>query len=76
MSSVVKTGNVAHDNACLAALTTLQSALPAAVASGQAAVNAIYITFHRAVIASCIANNNRSGMWPSLSALKTLGVNF
>jgi hypothetical protein len=73
MSSVVKTGVVAHDNACLAALNILQGALVGSPT--QANVNAAYITFHRAVVASCKANNNSSGMWPSLSALKTLGVN-
>lgn len=72
MSSVVKTGVLAHDNACLAALTTLQGALPAAAT--QAAVNALYITFHKAVVASCKANNNSSGMDPSLTALRSLGI--
>jgi hypothetical protein len=74
MSSVVKTGVVAHDNACLAALNTLQGALPAATT--QNATNALYVTFHRAVIASCKANNNSNGMEPSLVALKgTFGLN-
>jgi len=74
LSSVVKTGNVAHDNACLAALNSLQTSLPGV--TSQASVNALFITFHRAVIASCIANNKSSGMAPSLAALKSLGVNF
>jgi hypothetical protein len=74
MSSVLKTGVVAHDNACLAALNTLQGSITPS--STQAQVNAAYIAFHRAVIASCRANNNSSGMEPSLVALKgTFGLN-
>jgi hypothetical protein len=74
MSSVVRTGVVAHDNACLAALNTLQGALIGMPT--QAAVNAAYVTFHRAIIASCKANNNSNGMEPSLVALKgTFGLN-
>ncbi len=73
MSSVVKSGNLVHDNACLAALGVLQTAI--AGVTSQATVNAAYIVFHRAVVASCKLNNNSIGIDPSLGALRSLGVN-
>jgi hypothetical protein len=43
MSSVIKSGNTQHDANCEAALITLQGGIAAAV-SGQAAMNALYVT--------------------------------
>lgn len=73
MSSVVKTGVVAHDNACLSALNTLMAGLQ--TATTQAAVNALYVTFHRAIVASGKTNNGGNGIGPSLDALRSFGLN-
>lgn len=70
MSSVTKSGNATHDAACLAALTTLQGAVPGA--SSQAAVNALYITYYKACLASAVANG--CGTETFRAALRSLAV--
>jgi hypothetical protein len=69
--STLKTGNSAHD----AAVNLAEGARQVAVASAasQAAVRAAEITFYRAVVASCRANNNGSGIEQPLNALRELG---
>jgi len=66
----------AHDNAINLAESTRQVAVAAAAQSpaGQAAVNAAEVIFHRAVIASCKANNSSQGLAESLLALRALGT--
>jgi hypothetical protein len=71
MGGLVKSGNVAHDNACLAAEVTRQNAVSGSPT--QATYNAAEVAYHRAVVASAKANN--CGVEASLSALRALGVN-
>jgi hypothetical protein len=73
MGGVVKSGNYAHDTACLAAEVARQNSV--AGSPTQATYNAAEITYHRAIISSAKANNGGAGTEASLSALKTLGVN-
>jgi hypothetical protein len=73
MGGIVLGVNSAHAAACLAAEVTRQSAL--AGSPTQAQVNSAEIAYHRAVIASCKANNGGNGLEASLSALQSLGVN-
>jgi hypothetical protein len=73
MGGIVKSGVAAHDTACLAAEQARQFAVSGSPT--QAAVNAAEIVYHRAVIASCKANNGGNGLEASLTALMTLGVN-
>jgi hypothetical protein len=78
MGHFQKTGTFsAHDNAINAAEAVRQVAVAAAAQSpaGQVAVNNAEIAFHRAVLASCKANNTSQGASESLMALKALGVN-
>src|SRR5262249_48067386 len=78
MGGLNKTGvNAAHDAALVAAEGTRQAAVIGVPSSpaGQATVSASEIAFHRAVIASCKANNSSNGLAESLMALKSLGVN-
>jgi hypothetical protein len=77
MGGVVKSGNFAHDNACLLAEISRQAAVQGVASSpaGQAAYNSAELAYHRSVIASCKANNSSNGLEASLSALKALGVN-
>jgi hypothetical protein len=70
--AIIKTGNVAHDNAIALAEATRQVAV--ANAASQAAVRTAEITFYRAVRASCLANNNSAGIEQANSALRELGV--
>jgi hypothetical protein len=77
MGSLNKTGvNAAHDLAMQIAESTRQVAVAAAAQSpaGQAAVDAAEISFHRAVLASCKANNSSNGLEASIAALKDLGT--
>jgi hypothetical protein len=76
MGGVVKSGVAAHDQACYLAEVARQAAVSAAAQSpaGQAAVNAAEIAYHRAVVASCKANNGGHGLEASFSALLSLGV--
>jgi hypothetical protein len=66
-------GSTAHQSAVRTAELTRQNAV-AAAGNSQSSVKAADIAFHRAVVASAIANNNYSGIEPSMSALKSLGV--
>src|SRR5262249_14925609 len=77
MGGVVKSGNFAHDAACLAAENTRQQTVAGVAQSpaGQASYTAAEIAYHRAVIASAKANNSNNGLEASLSTLKALGVN-
>jgi hypothetical protein len=72
MSGWYKTGNQNHDAACVAAEGARQIAT--AAASSQSAVIVADIAFHRAVIASAKANGLPIPE-PSISALRSLGVN-
>jgi hypothetical protein len=69
--SVIKSGNVAHDNAIALAEGARQVAV--ASASSQAVVRSAEITFYRAVLSSCRTNNNGSGIEQPLQALRELG---
>jgi hypothetical protein len=67
-----KTSNKAHDDALFAAEQARQAvAIPGATA---AQLKTGEITYHRAVVASCLANNSGSGIQPPLTALRELGV--
>jgi hypothetical protein len=70
--SVIKSGNFIHDSAIAAAEGIRQTAVMAA--ASQAAVRTAEITFYRAVRASCIANNNQSGIAQANAALRELGT--
>jgi hypothetical protein len=76
MGGIVKSGVAAHDSACLLAEVTRQAAVAGAAqsAAGQVTINNAEITYHRAVIASCRANNGGFGVEASLTALMTLGT--
>ena len=73
MGGIVTGVNSAHAAACRLAEMTRQAAV--AGSPTQAAVNAAEIAYHRAVIASCKANNGGNGIEASLIALQSLGVN-
>jgi hypothetical protein len=73
MGGIVKSGNTAHDAACLAAEVTRQNAVSGS--PSQATVTAAEIQYHRSVVASAKANLGGSGIEASLTALRTLGVN-
>jgi hypothetical protein len=77
MGQFSKSGNLAHDTACNTAESTRQAVQATAAMSpaGQAALNAAEITWARACIASCKANNGGQGMEPYISVLRSLGVN-
>jgi hypothetical protein len=68
-----RTGNTVHDNTCLAAEGVRQIAV--AGAAGQVQIRNAEIAFYRSVKASCIANNNYSGVEQAMTALRELGVN-
>jgi hypothetical protein len=70
MPSVVQTGNSTHDAACAAALQTCNQAI-AAAAGNAASIKAAEQVFYRAVVASCIQNNNGAGVEPAMTALRT-----
>lgn len=76
MGGVVKTGNLAHDNACFLAEGVRQASVAGATsnAAGQATVNNAEITWARAVVASCKANNNSIGAEPFQTLLRALGT--
>lgn len=77
MGGLVKSGNAAHDAACLAAENTRQFAVAgvAQSAAGQVTYDNAEIQYHRSVSASCKANHSSNGLAESLMALKSLGVN-
>jgi len=71
MGGIVKSGVAAHDAACILAEGVRQAAT--AGSPTQATVDAAEIVYHRAVIASCKANNGGNGAEASLRALQDLG---
>jgi hypothetical protein len=71
MSSVVQTGNLAHDNTCANSLRTLQASIAAAGGS-QSVINVAYVTHFRNVAKSAVLNG--CGAEPALVALRSLGV--
>jgi hypothetical protein len=78
MGGLNKTGtNSNHDAALLSAEVVRQSAVQSVSQgpAGQATMTAAEIAYHRAIVASCKANNNGIGLEGSLSALRALGVN-
>jgi len=72
MSSIISTGNKAHDDTCNKSLVTLQAGLVGATT--QAAINALYITHYRNCLASAKANNGGNGLEPFATALRSLGA--
>jgi hypothetical protein len=76
MGGVVKSGNVAHDAACLAAEVTRQNAVIGVASSpaGQVVMDNAERAYHRSVVASAKLNLAGSGVEASLSALRALGV--
>jgi hypothetical protein len=76
--SLIKSGNVAHDAACLAAEVTRQNAVAAATSdvAGALTVKNADVAFHRAVISSAKLNLGAGiGVAGSIAALRELGVN-
>jgi hypothetical protein len=71
--SVIKTGNVAHDNALIAAETSRQVAATAA-GMNAAQMKTADIAFYRACKASAVANNNNGGVEQFTNALRELGT--
>jgi hypothetical protein len=69
----IQSGNKAHDSVVAVAEGARQTAV-AAAGSNQAAVAASEIVFYRAVLASCLANNNSAGAGCAITALKSLGT--
>ena len=76
MATLVKSGNVAHDTACLAATVAYQSAIVGLGmnAAAQVTLNNAEITWARACLASCRANNNGVGVEIYQSLLRALGT--
>lgn len=76
MGGLVKSGNYAHDLACTAAEASRQAAVATVTMNpaGQVASNNAEITYARAVIASCKANNNGIGTEPYQTLLRALGT--
>ena len=70
MSSPTKSGNAAHDAACLVALTALQGAISGSPTQGT--VNSAYITYYKACLASAVANG--CGSETFRTALRSLDV--
>jgi hypothetical protein len=64
--------NFVHNKTVTTAEGVRQTAVAAAAGSRSAIITA-EIAFHRAVIASCFANNNSAGLQPSMQALRDLG---
>ncbi len=76
MGGLTRSGNLVHDTTCNAAEGTRQVAAGAATqnAAGQATVNNAEITWARACVASCKANNNSAGAEPFQTLLRALGT--
>jgi hypothetical protein len=70
--SVIKSGVKAHDDAIAAAEGVRQVAC--APGASAATIKSAEITFYRAVVSSCRANNSGSGIEQALNALRELGV--
>jgi hypothetical protein len=71
--STIQSGNKVHDTVVAVAEGARQTA-GAAAGSNQAAVTATEVIFYRAVLASCLANNNSVGTGSASTALKSLGT--
>jgi hypothetical protein len=71
MSSVIQSESAQHNSNCLKSLGTLQAAI--AGTPTQATVNTNTIAYHRACLASALANS--CGSDPFRAALRSLGVN-
>jgi hypothetical protein len=71
--SVIKSGNFVHDSTIAAAEGVRQVAV-AAAGNNQVSVKNAEIAFFRSVRASCISNNNSSGVAQASAALRELGV--
>jgi hypothetical protein len=76
MGGKVQSGNFAHDAACSVAEGVRQAALIGVAQSpaGQIVSNNAEITYARAVIASCKANNNGQGTEAFSTMLRALGT--
>jgi hypothetical protein len=76
MGGIVKSGVLAHDQACALAESVRQSTVFGAAMSpaGQVVMNNAEITWARAVISSCKTNNNGIGTEPFMNLLKALGT--
>lgn len=76
MGQHTRSGNLTHDTTCNVAESTRQVTVASAAQSpaGQAAVNAAEITWARACVASCKANNNNVGSEPFQTLLRALGT--
>lgn len=70
MSSVVQSGNVAHDTKCQQSLSMLQAAV--AAATTQAAVSSAYVTHYKNCLASALANGVNTEVFRV--ALRQLGA--
>jgi hypothetical protein len=76
MGGKVLTGNLAHDAACSVAEATRQASVAGVAQSpaGQLVSNNAEITYARAVIASCKANNGGQGAEAYQTLLRSLGT--
>jgi hypothetical protein len=76
LSGKVTSGNYAHDAACAIAEGTRQATAATATqnAAGQVTINNAEIVWARAIIASCVANNNGQGAEAFRSLLRALGT--
>jgi hypothetical protein len=69
----IKTGNSSHDKTCFTALQTRAAAMDAAGSTAsQATVNAVEVTYYRALKASAIANGLTEGVVEFTQALRDL----
>ena len=73
MSSGNTPENFVHSQAVTKAEGVRQQAVAAANGT-VATIRTAEIAFHRAVVSSCIANNNGAGLQPAMQALRELGV--
>jgi hypothetical protein len=73
MSSGNTPENFTHNVTVTKAEGVRQQAIVAA-AGNVATIRTAEIAFHRAVVNSCIANNNSAGLQPAMQALRELGV--
>jgi hypothetical protein len=73
MSSGNTPENFTHNVTVTKAEGVRQQAIVGA-AGNVASIRTAEIAFHRAVVSSCIANNNGAGLQPAMQALRELGV--
>lgn len=76
MGQFAQSHNPTHDRTCNVAESTRQAAVAGVAQSpaGQAALNAAEITWARACLASCRANNNSQGAECYIQLLRALGT--